>query len=121
MKRRYGVLVSAAMLALQLSGDAGAQEATVELDELETISALLDANDVEGLRRYLAIHPELLQGESDLARLLREYMEQSQNMAAFVGVWEDAAGFAGGDDDGSLFDEGETVAPGAGDPVASLY
>ncbi len=118
MKRRYGVLVSAAVLALQLSGDAAAQVPAVELEELETISALLDANDVEGLRTYLAVRPELLQGGSDLARLLREYMEQSADVAAFVGVWEDAAGVAGDDSDAGPA-AGE--APDAGDPVASLY
>lgn len=122
MRRRYGVLVSATALALQLSGDASAQGAAVELDELETISALLDANDVEALRNYIAIHPELVEGDSALARLLREYMDQSADMAAFLGGWEAAAGFVDSNDDPTPApDGGEGPVAGAGGPSASLY
>lgn len=122
MRRRYGVLVSAAILALQLAGDVAAQETTVELDQLETISAFLDANDVEGLRSYLAVHPELLEGDGDLARLLREFMEQSADMAAFLGGWQEAAGFADSDDDPAPASEGgEEPVAGAVEPEVSLY
>lgn len=113
MKRRYGVVISAAMLALQLSGNAGAQVAAPALEELEAISALLDANDVEGLRAYLEIHPELLQGESELARLLRNYMLQSADMTAFLGIAEDAT--ASSDDDDP------PTPPGEGALIVSIY
>ena len=114
MRRRYGVVISAAVLALQLAGSGSAQIAPPDLEELEIISALLDANDVAGLRRYLALNPELLEGESELAQLLRDYMEQSENMAAFLG--------AGNAVEGSDSDEWVPVArSGADGPLASLY
>ena len=121
MRRRYGVVISAAVLALQLAGNAGAQVAAPDLEELETIAELLDANDVEGLRTYLMLNPDLLQGESELAVLLREYMEQSTDIAAFLSVPEDTTAGAVSDlDAASPAVTGEAAAD-AGVGVASLY
>ena len=84
MRRRYGVAVAALMLALQFSGEAWSAEPSLE--ELETISAFLDANDVDGLRAYLLLHPDFMQGESGLARLLTDFMEQSDDILTYLSV-----------------------------------
>lgn len=86
MRRKYGAMISAALLALQLGERADAQESAPDLIELRTIFALLDANDVDGLRTYLRLNPELTEGESDLARLLRQYVERSEDLNDFLGV-----------------------------------
>ena len=84
MKRRYAVAISAMILALPMADTAAAAEPSIE--QLETISTLLDANDVRGLRSYLAANPELLEGTSPLAQLLAEYMVESSDMVAFLGI-----------------------------------
>ena len=89
MKRRYGVAISAMILAAQLAGPAHAAEPSLE--QLETISALLDANDVQELRAYLLSHPELLDGTTDLSLLLSAYMEESSNVVSYLGVFPEPA------------------------------
>lgn len=46
-------------------------------EELGVIAGYLDANDVEGLRAYLKIHPELAEGNTPLAVLLRRFLVES--------------------------------------------
>lgn len=84
MRRRYAIAVSALTLALHFGTPASAAAPTLE--ELGLIADLLDANDVEALRAYLLLRPWLLEGDTVLAELLREYMEESRDVAAFLGV-----------------------------------
>ena len=123
MKRRYGVAVSAMILALQLGGVADAAEPSIA--ELEQIAALLDANDVQGMRSFLLLNPDLLQGDTDLARLLREYMEFSADLLEFVGIVPDP--FEGEDEtsQGIRAELAQVGAPdgpdGGSDPDPALY
>lgn len=84
MKRRYAVAVSAMILAAQLGGPSQADEPT--LRQLETISSLLDSNDVRSLRLYLSANRDLLDGSSELSQLLSDFMDESDDVAAVIGV-----------------------------------
>lgn len=75
MRRRILVTASAMMLATQLGSPLAAAEPTTE--QLGTISGLLELNDVEGLRGYLAQHPDLAEGDTPLASLLRRFLVES--------------------------------------------
>ena len=129
MKRRYAVAISAMSMALPMADRAASAEPSSE--QLETISALLDANDVRGLRSYVAANPELLEGTSPLARLLAEYMVESSDVVAFLGVAPSRT-FDDDDDDDpfreELLDrlseapdhvEAETASLGSDEPAAS--
>lgn len=83
MKRKFCVTVSAMILAVQLGSPLAAAEPTVE--ELSQIAAFLESNDVEALRAYILLRPELLEGDTPLAGLLREFMEESVNVAEYLG------------------------------------
>lgn len=63
------------MLATQLGSPVAAAEPTTE--QLGMISGLLESNDVEGLRGYLAEHPDLAEGNTPLAALLRRFLVES--------------------------------------------
>jgi hypothetical protein len=63
------------MLATQLGSPAAAAEPTT--DQLSTISSLLERNDVEGLRAFISSHPELAEGTTPLAALLRRFQVES--------------------------------------------
>lgn len=63
------------ILATQLGIPATAAEPTTE--QLSTISSLLETNDVDGLRGYLSQHPELAEGDTPLASLLRRFLVES--------------------------------------------
>ena len=88
--RRLGAAVTAVFVAVNIGLAVDAAE--LNLEELGTIAAYLEANDVEGLREYLTLRPELLEGDSDLAVLLREFIEQSRNLAGFLGMNEGSPG-----------------------------
>ncbi len=99
MKRKFGITVSAMILALHLGSPLAAQQASVE--QLNEIAAYLATNDVEALRAYILLHPDLLEGDAPLAALLREFMEESVDVATYLGfepdlrdaVTQGAAGF----------------------------
>lgn len=63
------------MLATQLGSPAPAAEPTT--DELSTISRYLETNDVQGLRSFLDDHPDLAEGDTPLAELLRRFLVES--------------------------------------------
>ncbi len=67
------------MTALMLAGRLGSTFTLAQpsSEELSVISEYLEANDVQGLRTYLKRHPELLEGNSNLAVLLRRYFIES--------------------------------------------
>ena len=75
MRRKILVTASAMVLAAQLGTPASAAEPTTE--QLGAIASYLEANDVEGLRAYVDAYPELAEGDTPLAALLRRFMVES--------------------------------------------
>lgn len=96
MRRRYGIAISAMILTIQFADVALASEPTLE--QLQTISELLDSNNVQSLRLYLAQNPELLDGNSELAQLLEQYMQETDDIVGFLGV--EPSAFDDGDEQG---------------------
>lgn len=81
VRRRIGATVSAMIVAFQL-GSASAAEPTVE--QLDDIRGILADNDVSGLRSYLAANPELLEGDTQLAELLRTFLLESKHLPNYL-------------------------------------
>jgi hypothetical protein len=75
MRHKILVTASAMMLAAQLGSPVWTAEPTTE--QLGIIAAYLESNDVGGLRDYLAEYPELAEGETPLATLLRRFLVES--------------------------------------------
>ena len=75
MRRKLLIMAQAMMLAARLGNPAAAAEPSTE--ELSVISRYLEANDVQGLRAYLQDHPELAEGDTPLAGLLRRFLVES--------------------------------------------
>lgn len=71
------------LLAASMGGPLTAQSPSV--DQLAEIAALLERNDIAALRSYLAANPGLLNGETEIAALLRQFYEESDNVNAFLG------------------------------------
>jgi hypothetical protein len=70
------------------------------------MASYLEANDIEALRAFLLVHPELLQGETPLAGELRRFMDETQNLSdylAFEPNLADAIDRDGGDEGPSLY------------------
>jgi hypothetical protein len=87
MRRQVLVTVSAMLMATHLGGALSAAEPN--LQQLEVIAELLTEKDVTGLRDYLEAHPELTEGDTYLARLLREFMAESEDLATLLGFQPD--------------------------------
>ncbi|MFT3972568.1 MAG: hypothetical protein QM699_03690 [Amaricoccus sp.] len=111
MRRRILVTASAMILATQLGSPAAAAEPTTE--QLSTISSLLESNDVEGLRGYLTLHPDLAEGDSPLAALLRRFMVESVGGNEFFSYRNRSGSSDGGDSSDST--------PSAGGPPGAGY
>lgn len=88
MKRKVSIAVSAMILAVQLGSPAVGQQ-SASLEQLSTIATLLNANDVGGLRAYLEANPELLEGDSELAALLRRFLAASAEVTTYLAFDED--------------------------------
>ena len=71
------------MVALPMAHPTSAAEPS--LDQLEIIHDLLERNDVQELRAYLAAHPELLLGFTTLSQLLLQFLAESADMISFLG------------------------------------
>jgi len=54
------------------------------LDQLAEIESILSSNDVAALRSFLDLNPELLEGETQLAILLRRFLEESNDLTFFL-------------------------------------
>lgn len=81
VRRRALVVVTSMLLAAQLGAPLSAAEPT--LDQLNTVAALLEENNVQGLRDYLDAYPELAEGDTTLAVLLRRFLVESAAAAYF--------------------------------------
>jgi len=97
MKRKIGITVSAMMIAVKLGTPVAAAPPT--LDQLTEIASLLSENDVAALRSFLLLHPELLEGDTTLARLLREFMDSSGDVTTFLAFESDLRDAIGQGDD----------------------
>jgi hypothetical protein len=87
MKRRIGVALAAMIVATHLGRPVSAVPPSI--DELTEMASLLESNDVAGLRAFLGAHPELLEGDTPLARRLREFMAATANLSAYLGFEPD--------------------------------
>jgi hypothetical protein len=107
------VTVSAMLVAAQLGSPVSGEEPTVE--QLIEITGYLEANDVEALRGYLEQHPELTEGETTLAQLLRRFMVESVDLGTYLGFRQDlsdALGQAETETGAEDVDEGPAEVPG---------
>jgi hypothetical protein len=87
MRRKVVVAVSAMIIASQLGSPLFAEQPTVE--QLGVIAGYLEANDVEALRAYLDRYPDLTEGDTALARLLRRFMVESVDLGSYLGFNQD--------------------------------
>jgi len=81
MRRRILITASAMILAAQIGSPVSAAEPSTE--QLSVIARYLEANDVRGLRSYLDIYPELAEGDTALAALLRRFLVESAGNGYF--------------------------------------
>ena len=82
-KRKLGVAVSAMILAVHLGAPVAAEPSLEQLTEIATI---LTDNDVAALCGYLDANPELLEGETQLAALLRQFQRESRDLTSCLGI-----------------------------------
>ncbi len=88
-RRKSASVISALVLATQLGSPLAAQEPNLE--QLNQIETLLSENDVAGLRTYLEQNPELLDGDTEIARLLEEFLRISEELPAYLSYEDDLA------------------------------
>ncbi len=81
-RRTIGNTVAAMILAAQLGSPLAAAEPSLE--QLTVISSHLASNEVAALRDYLDTNPELLEGETPLAVLLRRFMRELGDLPAYL-------------------------------------
>jgi hypothetical protein len=87
MRRKVVVTVSAMIVAAQLGSPVGAAQPTVE--QLGEIAGYLEGNDVDWLRDYLDTNPDLAEGDTTLARLLRRFLSESADVPTYLGFQPD--------------------------------
>jgi hypothetical protein len=81
LRRRLGATVSAMILAMHIGSPVAADPSVEQLVE---IKELLTANDVAALRSYLDRYPELLEGDTELAVLLRRFLLESKHLPNYL-------------------------------------
>lgn len=81
MNRKLRILVSAMIMGLHLKSAIAAEPT---LDQLAEIESILSNNDVAALRRFLELNPELLEGETQLALLLKRFLDESNDITNFL-------------------------------------
>lgn len=72
------------ILAIQMGNQLDAAEPT--LDELGKIAVFLENNDVDALAAFLEVNPDLMEGDTQFAVLLRQFMDESEDMNAFFSL-----------------------------------
>jgi hypothetical protein len=82
-KRRLKAAVAALLLGSQL-GSPAAAEAPIE--HLLQISNYIEAGNLEALVLFLMEHPELMEGDTPLAVLLRRFMAEAQDLWAYLAI-----------------------------------
>jgi hypothetical protein len=81
LRRRLGAAVSTMIVAIQLGTPVAAQPT---VDQLVEIKKILVENDVVALQLYLERYPELLEGDTQLAELLRMFLLQSKHLPNYL-------------------------------------
>ena len=81
MRRKILVTVQALVLAAHLGSPLAAAEPSAE--QLAALAGYLEANDVRGLRDYLSLYPDLAEGDTTLAVLLRRFLVESAVASRF--------------------------------------
>lgn len=110
VRRRIGATVAAMLVAVQLGSPLAAAEPTIV--QLNTIKTMLADNDVAALQAYLQGNPELLEGDSQLSTLLRQFLLEARRLPGYLSdsptsnalrsqVGPDEGSDSGDDDDGS--------------------
>lgn len=107
--RKLSVSISALVLAAQLGSPVLAAEPTLE--QLSRIEEFLAGNDVDGLRDYIERNPELLEGDSQMARLLELFLQAADDLPSSLAYPERATPADPLEGEGSRMGD---VAPGAG-------
>ncbi len=114
------------MLAAPLGSPLSAAQPSPE--QLTAIADYLEVNDVQGLRDYITLYPELTEGETTLALLLRRFMVESIAADTFFRFVPNLGDSAGGSQDGPSTDTSSTDAPDQPDepdepdePAESVY
>jgi hypothetical protein len=97
------------LLAAELGSPVAAEAPSTE--QLSTIAGYLEANDVQGLRTYLDLYPELTEGNTSLAILLRRFLVESVAGNEFYRFRPDLS------DALSNEPESQAGAPGPGEPA----
>ncbi len=87
MRRKAVVTVTAMILAAQIGSRLLAAQPTPE--QLGEIAGYLESNDVQGLRDYLDVYPDLSEGDTTLARLLRAFISESADVGTYLGFKPD--------------------------------
>lgn len=82
-KRKLGVAVSAMILAVHLGSPVAAEPS---LEQLNDIATILADNDVAALCDYLDQYPELLEGDTQLSLLLRQFRRESEDLTSCLGI-----------------------------------
>jgi hypothetical protein len=81
-RRRLGVAVAAMMVAAQLGTSVAAAPATIE--QLAQMAAYLEANDILGLRAFLLLNPDLAEGDTRFAAIMREFLAQTDDATDYL-------------------------------------
>ncbi len=81
MRGKLSLAVSAMMLAVQIGSPFAAEP---NLEQLSEIQEMLARNDVAELRAYLLENPDLVEGETRIALLLRRFLAELQNLTNFL-------------------------------------
>lgn len=72
------------ILAMQLGAPV---QAAATLEQLNEIATILSANDVEGLQRFIDDNPNLLEGDTSIAVLLRRFVLELEDLPTFLAVY----------------------------------
>ena len=114
MRRRILVTATAMMLGAQLGSPLSAAQPSAE--QLGAIAGYLEANDVNGLRDYLELYPDLTEGGTALAVLLRRFMVESVAAETFFSFDSDLSNAVN-----DLEDEPATDTATPGEPTEPAY
>lgn len=118
MRRKILVISTAMILAAQLGSSVSAAQPSTE--QLTAIAHYLEINDVRGLRQYLEIYPELTEGDSTLAVLLRRFLVESVATSQFFSFKPDLADAVEALSDPSAGAPGAAAGP-PNDPPDAVY
>jgi hypothetical protein len=107
MRRRLGIVVAAMIVASQLGTPAAPEQPT--LDQLALMAEYLEENNIEALRAFLLLHPELLEGDTPLAGELRRFMDETESLSDYLAFEPDLRDAIDPTPTAPLIDEGSSL------------